>query len=112
MNCEEQERLFFFTLSVNSSKRRRQPWYISLFVEKISILHKQKILLLGLSQILGNSYFVPVPLQEVGDPGEYKTFLNSRPPSMELSAIQLVIDICRETGVPCHIGGESKTISD
>jgi len=40
---------------------------------------------------------------EVGDPGEYNTFLNSRPPSMELSAIQLVIDICRETRVPCHI---------
>ena len=45
-----------------------------------------------------------VPCQEVGDPGEYNTFLNSRPPSMELSAIQLVIDICRETRVPCHIG--------
>jgi len=42
-------------------------------------------------------------LVEVGDPGEYNTFLNSRPPSMELSAIQLVIDICRETRVPCHI---------
>jgi len=42
-------------------------------------------------------------LLEVGDPGEYNTFLNSRPPSMELSAIQLVIDICRETRVPCHI---------
>jgi len=40
---------------------------------------------------------------EVGDPGEYNTFLNSRPPSMELSAIQLVVDICRETRVPCHI---------
>jgi len=39
----------------------------------------------------------------VGDPGEYNTFLNSRPPAMELSAIQLVVDICRETRVPCHI---------
>ena len=37
---------------------------------------------------------------------------------MELSAIQLVIDICRETGVPCHIGecllldGESESDND
>ena len=56
----------------------------------------------NLGQILSSS--VKVGLQEVGDPGEYNTFLNSRPPSMELSAIQLVVDICRETRVPCHIG--------
>ena len=56
----------------------------------------------NLGQILSSSG--RVGLQEVGDPGEYNTFLNSRPPSMELSAIQLVVDICRETRVPCHIG--------
>jgi len=38
-----------------------------------------------------------------GDPAEYNTFLESRPPSMEISAIQLVIDICRSSKVPCHI---------
>ena len=37
------------------------------------------------------------------DPGLYSTFLDSRPPSMELAAIQLVISVCRQTGVPCHI---------
>jgi len=38
-----------------------------------------------------------------GDPAEYNTFLESRPPAMEISAIQLVIDICRSSQVPCHI---------
>jgi allantoinase len=38
-----------------------------------------------------------------GDPAEYKTFLESRPPSMEISAIQLVISLCRSSKVPCHI---------
>ena len=38
-----------------------------------------------------------------GDPAEYNTFLESRPPAMEISAIQLVIDICRSSKVPCHI---------
>lgn len=37
------------------------------------------------------------------DPGLYSTFLDSRPPAMELAAIQLVISVCRQTGVPCHI---------
>ena len=37
------------------------------------------------------------------DPDLYSTFLSSRPPSMETAAIQLVIDVCRLTGVPCHI---------
>merc|ERR1712106_1128403 len=40
---------------------------------------------------------------DTGDPAEYNTFLESRPPSMEISAIQLVIDICRSSKVPCHI---------
>ena len=38
-----------------------------------------------------------------GDPDLYSTFLSSRPASMETAAIQLVIDVCRLTGVPCHI---------
>ena len=29
------------------------------------------------------------------DPGLYSTFLESRPPAMELRAIQMVIDVCR-----------------
>jgi len=37
------------------------------------------------------------------DPGLYSTFLESRPPAMELRAIQMVIDVCRKTRVPCHI---------
>lgn len=38
-----------------------------------------------------------------GDPDNYSTFLASRPPSMEVKAIQTVIDCCRVTGVRCHI---------
>ena len=38
-----------------------------------------------------------------GDPDLYSTFLSSRPPSMEMAAIQVVIDVCRQTRVPCHI---------
>ena len=38
-----------------------------------------------------------------GDPGLYSTFLESRPPGMELAAIETVISVCRKTRVPCHI---------
>jgi len=37
------------------------------------------------------------------DPANYTTFLESRPPYMETSAIELVISLCRTTKVPCHI---------
>ena len=37
------------------------------------------------------------------DPGLYSTFLESRPPGMELAAIMTVISVCRKTRVPCHI---------
>ena len=37
------------------------------------------------------------------DPGLYSTFLESRPPGMELAAIRTVISVCRKTRVPCHI---------
>ncbi|KAJ2004530.1 Allantoinase [Coemansia thaxteri] len=38
------------------------------------------------------------------DPTDYATFLNSRPPAMEVKAIDLVVKVCREFGtVPCHI---------
>ncbi|KAJ1963689.1 Allantoinase [Dipsacomyces acuminosporus] len=39
------------------------------------------------------------------DPTDYSTFLNSRPPNMEVKAIDLVIKMCREFAphVPCHI---------
>ena len=37
------------------------------------------------------------------DPDPYSTFLSSRPASMETAAIQVVISVCRETRVPCHI---------
>ncbi|KAJ2611552.1 Allantoinase [Coemansia sp. RSA 1365] len=39
------------------------------------------------------------------DPTDYETFLSSRPPNMEVKAIDLVIKMCREFAphVPCHI---------
>ncbi|KAJ1797968.1 Allantoinase [Coemansia sp. RSA 2399] len=39
------------------------------------------------------------------NPIEYNTFLDSRPPNMEVKAIDLVIQMCREFAphVPCHI---------
>ncbi|KAJ2316787.1 hypothetical protein IWW52_003458 [Coemansia sp. RSA 2704] len=39
------------------------------------------------------------------DPTSYSTFLDSRPPNMEVKAIDLVIKMCREFAphVPCHI---------
>ena len=42
-------------------------------------------------------------INDSGDPAEYKTFLESRPPAMEISAIELVISLCRFSKVPCHI---------
>lgn len=38
-----------------------------------------------------------------GDPTDYETFMNSRPPSWEQEAIELLIRLCRETGCPIHI---------
>ena len=32
------------------------------------------------------------------DPTKYKTFLDSRPPAMENEAINMVIELCRESG--------------
>eukprot|EP01097_Dermamoeba_algensis_P008234 TRINITY_DN5415_c0_g1_i1.p1 TRINITY_DN5415_c0_g1~~TRINITY_DN5415_c0_g1_i1.p1 ORF type:complete len:479 (+),score=122.11 TRINITY_DN5415_c0_g1_i1:40-1437(+) len=37
------------------------------------------------------------------DPLDYQTFLRSRPMSMEDRAIALVIRLCKESQVPCHI---------
>lgn len=37
------------------------------------------------------------------DPAKYTTFLQSRPEAMENQAIELVINLCREYRVPCHI---------
>ncbi|XP_068739908.1 allantoinase, mitochondrial-like [Montipora capricornis] len=37
------------------------------------------------------------------DPSKYSTFLESRPESMENQAIEMVIKLCREYRVPCHI---------
>jgi allantoinase len=37
------------------------------------------------------------------DPVAYETFLHSRPKEMENKAIEMVISLCRETGVRCHI---------
>ncbi|KAJ1892308.1 Allantoinase [Kickxella alabastrina] len=42
---------------------------------------------------------------ESADPTQYATFLASRPPAMEVKAIDVVISLCREFApdVPCHI---------
>ncbi|CAH3193373.1 unnamed protein product [Porites evermanni] len=37
------------------------------------------------------------------DPAKYNTFLQSRPEAMENQAIELVIKLCTEYRVPCHI---------
>ena len=37
------------------------------------------------------------------DPTHYSTWRQSRPPSMELDAIRLLIQLCRQTGCPTHI---------
>jgi len=41
--------------------------------------------------------------QPHGDPTVYETFMNSRPPTWEQGAIELLIRLCRETGCPIHI---------
>eukprot|EP01006_Ploeotia_vitrea_P035637 TRINITY_DN65915_c12_g1_i1.p1 TRINITY_DN65915_c12_g1~~TRINITY_DN65915_c12_g1_i1.p1 ORF type:complete len:508 (+),score=279.79 TRINITY_DN65915_c12_g1_i1:34-1524(+) len=41
--------------------------------------------------------------EEEEDVAEYATFLNSRPKEMENTAIDMVIRVCRDTGVRCHI---------
>ena len=38
-----------------------------------------------------------------GDPKLYKTFLHSRPKSMENKAIEMVVRLCKEYAVRCHI---------
>ena len=38
-----------------------------------------------------------------GDPAIYETYLNSRPPDMELRAIRLLIELCRRTGCRTHV---------
>ncbi|KAK2163624.1 hypothetical protein LSH36_76g02020 [Paralvinella palmiformis] len=46
---------------------------------------------------------LPVPGTEENDPKKYKTFLDSRPDSWEVEAIDRVCKLCLEYGVPCHI---------
>jgi allantoinase len=41
--------------------------------------------------------------ETAGDPAVYDTYLNSRPPDMELRAIRLLIELCRKTGCRTHI---------
>lgn len=43
------------------------------------------------------------PIIPKEDPSKYSTFLESRPEDMENQAIELVIELCREYRVPCHI---------
>lgn len=45
----------------------------------------------------------PAEVEEEADPRRYATFLASRPPSWEVSAIELMIKLCRETECPVHI---------
>lgn len=41
--------------------------------------------------------------QPLGDPNDYATYLHSRPTAAEDEAIELVIDVCRDTGARMHI---------
>jgi allantoinase len=38
-----------------------------------------------------------------GDPAQYATFLHSRPNAAEDEAIELLVDVCRETGARIHV---------
>ncbi|XP_066997557.1 allantoinase, mitochondrial isoform X2 [Anabrus simplex] len=38
-----------------------------------------------------------------GDPTEYETYLNTRPPEMEIEAIRIVCQLCAKYRVRCHI---------
>lgn len=42
-------------------------------------------------------------IEKNSDPTSYETFLESRPKDWENKAIDLVIKLCREYGVSCHI---------
>lgn len=42
-------------------------------------------------------------INENENPKKYETFLKSRPKNMENKAIELIISLCRETNVRCHI---------
>ncbi|XP_074622705.1 allantoinase, mitochondrial-like isoform X2 [Acropora palmata] len=58
--------------------------------------------------IPGNQFHAEVelaqgPIIPKEDPSKYSTFLESRPEDMENQAIELVIELCREYRVPCHI---------
>ena len=43
------------------------------------------------------------PEDPTADPRKYATFLASRPPAMEVAAVELMIRLCRETGCPVHV---------
>lgn len=43
------------------------------------------------------------PEDPTADPRRYATFLASRPPAMEIAAVELVIKLCRETRCPVHV---------
>lgn len=60
--------------------------------------------LLGLP-LLAHAELDQGPAQEISqtEPHEYQSYLNSRPPSWECSAIQLLIRLCRETQCAVHI---------
>ena len=45
----------------------------------------------------------PLDLGGGGDPTTYESYLSSRPASWEVNAIQMVIDLVRETGCAAHI---------
>ncbi|KAM3850242.1 allantoinase, mitochondrial [Diretmus argenteus] len=46
---------------------------------------------------------VPQTAEEIGDPSQYSTFLQSRPDAMEMEAIRTVTSLCLQYRVRCHI---------
>src|SRR5256885_1377501 len=64
------------------------------------------LVVLGLS--LSGPRGLPGPIAGAGpspgsDPGRYGSYLASRPRAAELEAVELMLDLCRETGCPVHI---------
>jgi allantoinase len=46
---------------------------------------------------------IATPMPPMGDPRSYRDYLASRPPRFERDAIEMLIDLCRQTGCRTHI---------
>lgn len=46
---------------------------------------------------------IATPMPSMSDPRSYRDYMASRPPSFEREAIEMLIDLCRQTGCRTHI---------